>query len=196
MTLPTTERRVRHCAEHSCEAGIGRACRRFLFCQNVMFSLARGSQRIDEHFRNWFQRIARGYRGSFGLFMPRDSDPLARISCIQSIWNRDFEPEFRVRMTTRVGGERHGSSLALRVLRDQCGRASGGPHATSGHGEFTNTSYAKIGDMARRALLSRGAWHLPRGTCGVLAQTMPLLLEFVRCVWIGFAALFSVLRSV
>lgn len=30
---------------------------------------------------------------------------------------------------------------------DACGRASGGPHATPGHGEFTNTTYAKIGDM-------------------------------------------------
>jgi hypothetical protein len=30
---------------------------------------------------------------------------------------------------------------------DPCGRASGGPHATGGHGEFTNTTYATIGDM-------------------------------------------------
>jgi len=30
---------------------------------------------------------------------------------------------------------------------DACGRASGGPHATSGHGEFTNTTFAKIGDL-------------------------------------------------
>ena len=30
---------------------------------------------------------------------------------------------------------------------DPCGRASGGPHMTGGHGEFTNTSYAKVGDL-------------------------------------------------
>jgi hypothetical protein len=30
---------------------------------------------------------------------------------------------------------------------DPCGRASGGPHATGGHGEFTNTTHAKLGDM-------------------------------------------------
>ena len=33
---------------------------------------------------------------------------------------------------------------------DPCGRASGGPHATPGHGEFTNTSYARIGDMGSK----------------------------------------------
>ena len=33
---------------------------------------------------------------------------------------------------------------------DPCGRASGGPHATPGHGEFTNTTYARIGDMGSR----------------------------------------------
>ena len=30
---------------------------------------------------------------------------------------------------------------------DACGRASGGPHTTGGHGEFTNTTFAKIGDL-------------------------------------------------
>ena len=30
---------------------------------------------------------------------------------------------------------------------DACGRASGGPHVTGGHGEFTNTTFAKIGDL-------------------------------------------------
>lgn len=33
---------------------------------------------------------------------------------------------------------------------DPCGRASGGPHTTSGHGEFTNTTYAKVGDMGSK----------------------------------------------
>jgi len=33
---------------------------------------------------------------------------------------------------------------------DACGRASGGPHTTPGHGEFTNTSYAKIGDLGSK----------------------------------------------
>ena len=33
---------------------------------------------------------------------------------------------------------------------DACGRASGGPHATAGHGEFTNTSFAQIGDMGSK----------------------------------------------
>ena len=33
---------------------------------------------------------------------------------------------------------------------DPCGRASGGPHTTPGHGEFTNTTYARIGDMGSK----------------------------------------------
>jgi len=33
---------------------------------------------------------------------------------------------------------------------DPCGRASGGPHATSGHGEFTNTTYAHMGMMGSK----------------------------------------------
>lgn len=33
---------------------------------------------------------------------------------------------------------------------DSCGRASGGPHATSGHGEFTNTTFATIGDVGSK----------------------------------------------
>ena len=33
---------------------------------------------------------------------------------------------------------------------DPCGRASGGPHATSGHGEFTNTTHNKIGDLGSK----------------------------------------------
>jgi hypothetical protein len=35
---------------------------------------------------------------------------------------------------------------------DACGRASGGPHTTGGHGEFTNTTYARIGDMGSKVL--------------------------------------------
>ena len=37
-------------------------------------------------------------------------------------------------------------------IYDPCGRASGGPHATSGKGEFTNTTYAKLGDLGSRVL--------------------------------------------
>jgi len=33
---------------------------------------------------------------------------------------------------------------------DPCGRASGGPHQTGGHGEFTNTSYARVGDLGSK----------------------------------------------
>ena len=33
---------------------------------------------------------------------------------------------------------------------DPCGRASGGPHATGGHGEFTNTTFARIGDLGSK----------------------------------------------
>eukprot|EP01052_Picozoa_sp_SAG31_P055967 SAG31_NODE_15753_length_740_cov_1.060842_1_plen_77_part_10 len=32
------------------------------------------------------------------------------------------------------------------------GRASGGPHATGGKGEFTNTTYAKLGDLGSLVL--------------------------------------------
>ena len=35
------------------------------------------------------------------------------------------------------------------VYEGGCGRASGGPHATGGHGEFTNTTYAKIGTLGK-----------------------------------------------
>ena len=35
---------------------------------------------------------------------------------------------------------------------DACGRAGGGPHPTGGHGEFTNTSYAKFGDLGSKVL--------------------------------------------
>ena len=33
---------------------------------------------------------------------------------------------------------------------DPCGRASGGPHETGGHGEFTNTSFAVVGSMGSK----------------------------------------------
>lgn len=33
---------------------------------------------------------------------------------------------------------------------DPCGRASGSFQATGGHGEFTNTKYAKLGDMGSK----------------------------------------------
>ena len=33
---------------------------------------------------------------------------------------------------------------------DPCGRAGGGPHPTGGHGEFTNTTYAKFGDLGSK----------------------------------------------
>jgi hypothetical protein len=33
---------------------------------------------------------------------------------------------------------------------DPCGRASGGPHTTVGHGEFTNTTYARVGDLGSK----------------------------------------------
>lgn len=33
---------------------------------------------------------------------------------------------------------------------DSCGRASGGPHETGGHGEFTNTTFANIGDVGSK----------------------------------------------
>ena len=33
---------------------------------------------------------------------------------------------------------------------DPCGRASGSFEATGGHGEFTNTKYAKLGDMGSK----------------------------------------------
>lgn len=52
---------------------------------------------------------------------------------------------------------------------DPCGRASGGPHATGGHGEFTNTTYAKIGDMGSTLP------HFPSGAvwkAGSTVQTM------------------------
>ena len=35
-------------------------------------------------------------------------------------------------------------------MYDPCGRASGGPHETGGHGEFTNTSYAVVGSMGSK----------------------------------------------
>jgi len=45
---------------------------------------------------------------------------------------------------------------------DACGRASGGPHATAGHGEFTNTTFAKIGDVGSKLpILPSGAvWKI------------------------------------
>ena len=44
---------------------------------------------------------------------------------------------------------------------DPCGRASGGPHATPGHGEFTNTSFARIGDLGSKLpkLPSGAVWR-------------------------------------
>ena len=35
---------------------------------------------------------------------------------------------------------------------DPCGRAGGASHPTPGHGEFTNTTYAKFGDMGSKVL--------------------------------------------
>ena len=35
---------------------------------------------------------------------------------------------------------------------DPCGRAGGAAHPTPGHGEFTNTTYAKFGDMGSKVL--------------------------------------------
>ena len=35
---------------------------------------------------------------------------------------------------------------------DACGRAGGSSHPTSGHGEFTNTTFAKFGDLGSKAL--------------------------------------------
>eukprot|EP01052_Picozoa_sp_SAG31_P037756 SAG31_NODE_4926_length_2859_cov_110.767029_1_plen_374_part_00 len=39
-----------------------------------------------------------------------------------------------------------------RLLHLRSGRASGGPHATGGKGEFTNTTYAKLGDLGSKVL--------------------------------------------
>ena len=39
-----------------------------------------------------------------------------------------------------------------RLLCLRSGRASGGPHETGGKGEFTNTTFAKIGDLGSRVL--------------------------------------------
>ena len=50
---------------------------------------------------------------------------------------------------------------------DPCGRASGGPHATSGHGEFTNTTHNNIGDMGSK---------LPKMPTGVRCE-QPLFLR-------------------
>ena len=35
---------------------------------------------------------------------------------------------------------------------DPCGRAGGAGHPTPGHGEFTNTTYAKFGDLGSKVL--------------------------------------------
>lgn len=35
---------------------------------------------------------------------------------------------------------------------DPCGRAGGAPGPTPGHGEFTNTTYAKFGDLGSQVL--------------------------------------------
>jgi hypothetical protein len=52
---------------------------------------------------------------------------------------------------------------------DPCGRASGGPHATSGHGEFTNTKFANIGDMGSKLpkMPSGAVWEV-----GSVVETM------------------------
>mmetsp|Transcript_25457 Transcript_25457/g.51703 ORF Transcript_25457/g.51703 Transcript_25457/m.51703 type:complete len:360 (-) Transcript_25457:192-1271(-) len=52
---------------------------------------------------------------------------------------------------------------------DPCGRASGGPHATPGHGEFTNTTFARIGDLGSRLpkLPSGAVWKV-----GATVETM------------------------
>ena len=52
---------------------------------------------------------------------------------------------------------------------DPCGRASGGPHATGGHGEFTNTSFAHIG------MLGSALPKFPSGAvwkAGAVVETM------------------------
>ena len=53
---------------------------------------------------------------------------------------------------------------------DACGRAGGSSHPTSGHGEFTNTTYAKFGDMGSQVLpkmFSGAVWP-----AGSIQQTM------------------------
>ena len=45
---------------------------------------------------------------------------------------------------------------------DACGRASGGPHVTSGEGVYTTTKYAKVGDVGSK---------LPRLPSGAVWKT-------------------------
>ena len=40
----------------------------------------------------------------------------------------------------------------LAPVYDACGRAGGGPTPTAGHGEFTNTTFARFGDLGSRVL--------------------------------------------
>lgn len=44
---------------------------------------------------------------------------------------------------------------------DPCGRASGGPHTTGGHGEFTNTTFAKVGELGSKLpkMVSGAVWE-------------------------------------
>ena len=59
---------------------------------------------------------------------------------------------------------------------DPCGRASGGPHATSGHGEFTNTTHNNIGDMGSKLP------KMPTGVrCGSLSSSGCPCLTEARC---------------
>merc|ERR1719247_1504279 len=53
---------------------------------------------------------------------------------------------------------------------DPCGRAGGSAHPTPGHGEFTNTTYAKFGDLGSKVLP-----RYPTGTvweAGSVVETM------------------------
>jgi len=56
---------------------------------------------------------------------------------------------------------------------DPCGRAGGGPHSTGGHGEFTDTKYAKFGDLGSKVLPK-----YPTGTVWKAGSTVETMASF------------------
>jgi hypothetical protein len=69
-----------------------------------------------------------------------------------------------------IAAQHHAASLAPPL---RSGRASGGPHATSGKGEFTNTTFAKLGDLGSRVLPKYDT-----GTVWELGSTVETMTSF------------------
>ena len=63
--------------------------------------------------------------------------------------------------------------VRLRTVFDPCGRASGSYKATAGKGEFTDTKYAKLGDLGSRVLPTYDT-----GTVWEAGSTMETMASF------------------